>query len=98
MNGTLNVADGRFVLRFEHWLAHPPEKVWAALTDPAAKNRWPAGPGGGQAAEIVVRSRQTACRTGEGDAIMTNTSRCRARREWGTPAAGRHEQHEEGER
>ena len=39
MNGTLNVADGRFVLRFEHWLAHPPEKVWAALTDPAAKNR-----------------------------------------------------------
>ncbi len=40
MNGTLNVEDGRFVLRFERWLAHPPEKVWAALTDPAELAHW----------------------------------------------------------
>ena len=235
MNGTLHAGEGRFVLRFERRLAHPLEKVWAALTDPAelghwfpqdveadlrpggtmrftfrgagappfdgevlvydpprvfayrwgpdvlrwelrpdgsgctltftdtieaqgkaardgaggtsAWRRWPRGwtgpsprppaagrrfipatsrgsaptprrsgrlgqaratvtraqkqapgsPGGGQPAEIVSGWRQTACRTVEGDAIMTNSSRCRALRERGTPAAGRDVRDEKGE-
>ncbi|MFE4175035.1 SRPBCC family protein [Streptomyces sp. NPDC056909] len=33
-------ADGRTSLRMERGLAHPPEKVWAALTDPVALARW----------------------------------------------------------
>ncbi|MFD8970205.1 SRPBCC family protein [Streptomyces sp. NPDC059568] len=33
-------ADGRTSLRMERRLAHPPEKVWAALTDPVALARW----------------------------------------------------------
>lgn len=40
MNGTLHVEDGRYVLRFERRLPHPPEKVWAALTDPAELTHW----------------------------------------------------------
>ena len=40
MNGTLHAREGRFVLRFERRLAHPPEKVWAALTDPAELRHW----------------------------------------------------------
>ena len=40
MNGTLHAGEGRFVLRFERRLAHPPEKVWAALTDPAELSHW----------------------------------------------------------
>jgi uncharacterized protein YndB with AHSA1/START domain len=38
-------ADGRAALRMERRLAHPPEKVWRALTDPAHLSRWfPAEP------------------------------------------------------
>jgi len=40
MNGTLHAEDGQFVLRFERRLAHPAEKVWAALTDPAELSHW----------------------------------------------------------
>ena len=40
MNGTLHAGEGRFVLRFERRLAHPLEKVWAALTDPAELGHW----------------------------------------------------------
>lgn len=40
MNGTLHAQDGAFVLRFERRLPHPPEKVWAALTDPAELRHW----------------------------------------------------------
>ena len=39
--GTLEVADdGRYVLRFERPLAHPPEKVWGALTEPDQLRHW----------------------------------------------------------
>ena len=39
--GTLEVRDdGKYVLRFERRLAHPPEKVWAALTEPDQLRRW----------------------------------------------------------
>jgi uncharacterized protein YndB with AHSA1/START domain len=32
--------DGRFRLRFERHLRHAPDRVWAALTDPAELERW----------------------------------------------------------
>ena len=35
MNATLETANDRPVLRFERRLAHSPEKVWKAITDPA---------------------------------------------------------------
>ncbi|WP_432013489.1 SRPBCC family protein [Streptomyces cucumeris] len=31
---------GRSALRLERWIAHPPEKVWRALTEPAQLARW----------------------------------------------------------
>jgi uncharacterized protein YndB with AHSA1/START domain len=37
---TLRTADGRPVLRFERRLAHRPEKVWRAITDPAELAHW----------------------------------------------------------
>ncbi|MEV7872744.1 SRPBCC family protein [Streptomyces sp. NPDC088124] len=39
-DATLTTADGRSALRMERRLPHPPEKVWAALTDPAALRAW----------------------------------------------------------
>jgi uncharacterized protein YndB with AHSA1/START domain len=36
----LETVDGRPVLRFERLLAHPPEKVWKAVTDPAELAHW----------------------------------------------------------
>ena len=39
--GTLEVRDdGKYVLRFERHLGHPPEKVWRALTEPDQLRRW----------------------------------------------------------
>ena len=40
MDGTLHMIDGRPVLRFERKLAHPVEKVWRALTEPAEMSGW----------------------------------------------------------
>jgi uncharacterized protein YndB with AHSA1/START domain len=40
MNVTLGTVDDRPVLRMERRLAHPPEKVWRALTEPAHLNQW----------------------------------------------------------
>ena len=40
MTETLRVAEGRSVLRIERRLAHPPAKVWRAVTDPAHLVRW----------------------------------------------------------
>lgn len=37
---TLHTVDRRPVLRFERRLAHPPEKVWRAITDPAEMAHW----------------------------------------------------------
>ncbi|WP_310720966.1 SRPBCC family protein [Streptomyces lydicus] len=37
---TLTTSDGRTALRMERRLAHPPEKVWSALTDPAQIGQW----------------------------------------------------------
>ncbi|MGH2586217.1 MAG: SRPBCC family protein [Dehalococcoidia bacterium] len=39
-DGALHTVDGRPILRFERRLAHPPRKVWAALTDPAQLAQW----------------------------------------------------------
>ncbi|MEJ8652005.1 SRPBCC family protein [Streptomyces sp. MS1.AVA.3] len=36
----LTASDGRNALRMERRLAHPPEKVWSAITDPAQIGRW----------------------------------------------------------
>jgi uncharacterized protein YndB with AHSA1/START domain len=40
MNATLNTGDGNSVLRLERRLAHPVEKVWRAVTDPAEMRHW----------------------------------------------------------
>ncbi|GAA0427347.1 hypothetical protein Acor_37430 [Acrocarpospora corrugata] len=40
MNETLNTVDGRSVLRMERPLAHPPGKVWHAITDPGGLSAW----------------------------------------------------------
>lgn len=41
MLGTLGMTeDGRFALRFERRLAHPPEKVWRALTETDRLRAW----------------------------------------------------------
>ena len=40
MNATLDTVHGQPTLRFERRLAHPPEKVWRALTDPAELSHW----------------------------------------------------------
>jgi uncharacterized protein YndB with AHSA1/START domain len=37
---TLNERDGRYVLRMERRLAHPVDKVWRAITEPAELSRW----------------------------------------------------------
>nr|WSZ94470.1 SRPBCC family protein [Streptomyces sp. NBC_00857] len=37
---SLTTTDGRTALRMERRLAHPPETVWAAITDPAALGHW----------------------------------------------------------
>jgi uncharacterized protein YndB with AHSA1/START domain len=39
-DGTLHTIDGRTELRFERRLAHPVEKVWRAVTDPAELAHW----------------------------------------------------------
>jgi uncharacterized protein YndB with AHSA1/START domain len=39
--GALEVRDdGKYVLRFERRLAHPPERVWRALTEPKELRQW----------------------------------------------------------
>jgi uncharacterized protein YndB with AHSA1/START domain len=40
VNETLSTEEGRTVLRMERRLAHPPEKVWRALTEPDHLARW----------------------------------------------------------
>lgn len=40
MEDTLRTVDGRAVLRFERRLAHPPEKVWRAITEPSQLEHW----------------------------------------------------------
>src|SRR5258708_11695708 len=38
--GTLEEIDGRWRLRFTRALAHPPEKVWRAITEPQHLQAW----------------------------------------------------------
>jgi uncharacterized protein YndB with AHSA1/START domain len=40
MNGTLETVGERPALRFERRLAHPVERVWRAVTDPAELAQW----------------------------------------------------------
>lgn len=40
MNTTLDTVNSRPALRFERRLAHSPEKVWKAITDPAELTHW----------------------------------------------------------
>jgi uncharacterized protein YndB with AHSA1/START domain len=40
MNAELQTIDGRPALRFERHLAHPVERVWRAVTEPAEVRRW----------------------------------------------------------
>ena len=40
MHGTYEEIDGRPVLRFERRLAHPVQKVWRAVTEPAELAHW----------------------------------------------------------
>jgi uncharacterized protein YndB with AHSA1/START domain len=39
-DGQLEETDGTWQLRFERTLAHPPEKVWRALTEPEHLEAW----------------------------------------------------------
>jgi uncharacterized protein YndB with AHSA1/START domain len=39
-DGSLETRDGRDVLRYERRLAHPVERVWAALTQPSELRGW----------------------------------------------------------
>ena len=39
-DGTLETRDGRHVLRYERRLAHPVDRVWAALTQPSELRGW----------------------------------------------------------
>lgn len=39
-DGTLETRDGRHVLRYERRLAHPVERVWAAITEPRELRGW----------------------------------------------------------
>jgi uncharacterized protein YndB with AHSA1/START domain len=39
-DGTLEEREGQAVVRFERRLAHPVEKVWAALTEPGRMRAW----------------------------------------------------------
>ena len=38
--GTLETRDGRHVMRYERRLAHPVDRVWAAITRPAELRAW----------------------------------------------------------
>jgi uncharacterized protein YndB with AHSA1/START domain len=40
VNGSLHTIEGRSVLRFERRLAHPPEKVWRAITEAEELAGW----------------------------------------------------------
>jgi uncharacterized protein YndB with AHSA1/START domain len=40
MNADLQTTDGRPALRLERYLAHPVERVWRAVSDPAELRRW----------------------------------------------------------
>jgi uncharacterized protein YndB with AHSA1/START domain len=40
VEGTLETIEGRAVLRFERRLAHPPEKVWRAITESGQLDQW----------------------------------------------------------
>src|SRR3954467_8673001 len=44
-DGTLETRDGRHVMRYERRLAHPVERVWAALTEPSELSGWLAAAG-----------------------------------------------------
>jgi uncharacterized protein YndB with AHSA1/START domain len=40
MEGTLERIDGRYVVRIERLLAHDPDRVWRALTEPGELTHW----------------------------------------------------------
>lgn len=73
-DGTLETIDGRPALRFERRLAHPVQRVWRAVTEPAELAQWFVAPvawtpalgetfeGEGQAGEIVALEEPTLLR------------------------------------
>jgi uncharacterized protein YndB with AHSA1/START domain len=83
-DGTLETRDGVHALRFERHLAHPIEKVWAALTEPDRMAEWLA------AAEVDLveggRVRLTWLNTDESGqtAVMNARSRSSSRSPAGT--------------
>lgn len=40
MNDSLYAVGDSWALRFERWPAHPPRKVWRAITEPGHLGRW----------------------------------------------------------
>ena len=40
IDGTQTTVDGRPALRFERRLAHPVDRVWRAVSEPAELERW----------------------------------------------------------
>jgi uncharacterized protein YndB with AHSA1/START domain len=39
-DGTVELRDGRSIIRFERRLAHPIDRVWSAITDPGELEAW----------------------------------------------------------
>ena len=39
-DGTIELREGRRIIRFERRLAHPIDRVWAAITDPGEVEAW----------------------------------------------------------
>jgi hypothetical protein len=66
-DGVLEKKEGKDVLRFERHLAHPIERVWAALTEPGELVGW-----WGEAEKPAATS--TACCAG--NCTPTATARC----------------------
>jgi uncharacterized protein YndB with AHSA1/START domain len=74
IDGTLETIDGRPALRFERRLAHPVQRVWRAVTEPAELAHWFVAPvpwtpalgetfeGGGQRGEITALEEPTLLR------------------------------------
>lgn len=66
----LTTSDGRTALRMERRLAHPPTKVWAAITEPAQLGQWfPCE----VAVELRPRGAVTFLMPGVRDVAMTGT-------------------------
>ena len=78
-DGTLTQLDGRDAVRFERRLAHPPERVWRAITEPGDLEAWfPAdieGDLGSAGAELSFPFRNDEAPTEAGEVLESEPPR-----------------------